>query len=288
MDGNVGGIKPILCRSLEGLLHRDRSFARAFVGDRRTFERIVKSTIVAGGDLLSSRMERSAGLHCIVLAFRLARIDDFTSEISLPVLIAGALSGVVQYPASRQVQQQQEQHGGEKRHTQNAAMPSPVTKQYGNNDGQQAEEASWPSTQLFSAQELASHALVHPMVRSYSGQCYWPCVDVRPEFVRHSSLIDTTSSGVDFPLDGVVVALRLSMNTAGWLAGFSFGSNYWNHRQMHLLSCMLEAKPKGRKTKSSKEDGKHHPFSELNRASAKRVPQDTRLSPSKIPSSLSP
>ncbi|CAM9333584.1 unnamed protein product [Ectocarpus sp. 12 AP-2014] len=164
MGWNVGGIRPILRQSLEGLLHRDQSFAQAFVGDRRTFERIVKSTFVAGGDLRSSRMERSAALHCIVLAFRLARIDDFTSEISLPVLIAGALSGVVQYPASRQVQRHQEQHGEEKRHTQNAAMPSPVTKQDGNNDGQQIEEASWTSTQLLSAQELASHALVHPML----------------------------------------------------------------------------------------------------------------------------
>ncbi|CAM9503815.1 unnamed protein product, partial [Ectocarpus fasciculatus] len=160
MDWSVDGIRPILCRSLEGLLHRDRSFAQAFVEDRRTFERIVKSTRVASEDLRSSRMERSAGLHCIVLAFRLARIDDFVSEISLPVLIAGALSGVVQYPASRQLQQQQE----EQRHTQNVAMPSPVTEQYGNDDSQQAEKTSWPSTQLFSAQELASHALVHPML----------------------------------------------------------------------------------------------------------------------------
>ncbi|CAM9413113.1 unnamed protein product, partial [Ectocarpus sp. 4 AP-2014] len=164
MDWNIGGIRPILRRSLEGLLHRDRSFAQAFLGDRRTFERIVKSTIVERKDLRSSRMERSACLHCIVLAFRLARIDEFTSKISLPVLIAGALSGVVHYPASRQVQQQQEQHGEEKRHTQHAAMPSPVTKQYGNHDAQKAEEASWPSIQLLSAQELASHALVHPML----------------------------------------------------------------------------------------------------------------------------
>lgn len=184
MDWSADGIRPILCRSLEGLLHRDRSFAEAFVRDRRTFERIVKSTMVAGEDLRSSRMERSAGLHCIVLAFRLARIDDFTSEISLPVLIAGALSGVVQYPASRQLvqrQEQQQRQQEEKRHTQKAVTPSLVFEQYGSDDGQQAEKASWPSTQLFSAQELASHALVYPMVRSYSWQCFWPNVEARPE-----------------------------------------------------------------------------------------------------------
>eukprot|EP00752_Nemacystus_decipiens_P013392 g11857.t1 len=44
-----------------------------------------------------SRLERSAGLHCIVLAIRLVRIDNFAAEASLPILIAGALSGVVQY-----------------------------------------------------------------------------------------------------------------------------------------------------------------------------------------------
>ncbi|CAM9212557.1 unnamed protein product, partial [Ectocarpus sp. 13 AM-2016] len=195
MGWNVGGIRPILCRSLEGLLHRDQSFAQAFVGDRHTFELIVKSTIFAGGDLRSSRMERSAGLHCIVLAFRLARIDDFTSEISLPVLIAGALSGVVQYPASRQVQRHQEQHGEDKRHTQNAAMPSPGTKQDGDNDGQQVEEASWPSTQLFSAQELASHALVHPMLEDIEDGAQSLLEALEASMARHEDAASSRVAG---------------------------------------------------------------------------------------------
>lgn len=151
------GIRPVLCRSLESLLQRDRSFAQAFIQDRRTFERIMKCIVLSAGhdeqQQQSRRLERSACLHCIVLAFRLARVDDFASEIALPVLIAGALSGVVQYPAL------QERPSGE-----GQRRNSPPSKSDGGHDCQQKIKDSWPSTALPSAQELASHAVVNPLV----------------------------------------------------------------------------------------------------------------------------
>lgn len=171
-DSPGDGIRPILCRSLEALLQRDRSFAQAFVRDRRTFQRIVKSMLPSRGQQLQQRelhgrktpkawrLERSAGLHCIVLAFRLARIDDFAAEMSLPVLIAGSLSGVVQYPAMPE-------EGEEERQQENpaAAMPSSAANNSEDNSGQQNKKnAFWPSTPLSSAQELAAHAVVNPMV----------------------------------------------------------------------------------------------------------------------------
>ncbi|CAN0383296.1 unnamed protein product, partial [Laminaria digitata] len=93
-----GGIRLILRRSLEALLKRDEAFAQAFLRDRCTFERLVKHVVQQQQQQQQQRVERSAGLHCIVLALRLARIDDYTSEISAPVLMAGALSGVIGYP----------------------------------------------------------------------------------------------------------------------------------------------------------------------------------------------
>lgn len=164
------GIRPILCRSLEALLQRDRPFAQAFVRDRRTFQRILNSYLPSRGQQLrqqelygrntqqSSRLERSAGLHCIVLAFWLARIDDFAAEMSLPVLIAGSLSGVIQYPAVSDNEGQQQKNPA-------AAMPSSATNDNHDNGGQQKEKNTmWPSTPLASAQELAAHAVVSPMV----------------------------------------------------------------------------------------------------------------------------
>lgn len=162
------GIRPILCQSLEALLQRDRLFAQAFVRDRRTFQRIVKSILPSRRQQLlqqelhgrkqSSRLERSAGLHCIVLAFRLARIDDFTAEMSLPILIAGALSGVVRYPAVPENEGQEES-------PETSRPSSAAAKDCHNNGCQQKRNTSlWPSTPLYSAQELAAHAVVNPIV----------------------------------------------------------------------------------------------------------------------------
>lgn len=181
------GIRPVLCRSLEALLQRERSFAQAFLQDRRTFQRIVKSMMLpsrGGAELVrqhqhdsmhgrnplkqqqSSRLERSAGLHCIVLALRLARIDDFTAEMSLPILIAGSLSGVVQYPPvpENECHQQQENPA--------AQMPSSAANDGHDNGGEQRKgNALWPATSLTSAEELAAHAVVNPMVTDCCG--YW-------------------------------------------------------------------------------------------------------------------
>lgn len=168
------GIRPILRRSLEALLQRERSFAHAFLRDRRTFQRIVKSMLLPSRDdelrqqqqelhgrspqRQSSRLERSAGLHCIVLALRLARIDDFTAEMFLPVLIAGSLSGVVQYPEVPENEWQQQDNPA-------AEMPSSAATDDHDNGGQQKKENTlWPVTSLTSAEELAAHAVVNPMV----------------------------------------------------------------------------------------------------------------------------
>lgn len=153
----VDGMRVILRQSLDALLQRDRSFAESFVKDRRRLERIVK---ISRQESRSSRLERSASLHCIVLAFRLARVDDFAAEMTLPVLIAGSLSGVVQYPPvspyEGDVRQQKVAEG----------QPQSAGDNHEGSFGQQKmKSARWPSTPLSSAQELAAHANVNPLVR---------------------------------------------------------------------------------------------------------------------------
>lgn len=134
-------IKFTLCVLLEGFLNRDEAFAFAFFKDRRSLESIVKIIKGASGGTTraASRAERSAGLHCIVLGCRLARIDDFALEMCLPLLIAGALSGVVAYG-------------------QNSESTA--------NDRGSQHPPTRPTTSavLSSAQELVSHSLVLPLV----------------------------------------------------------------------------------------------------------------------------
>lgn len=163
--GDEDGVRHTLCQGLEALLQRDRSFAQSFVKDRRALQRIAK-LIVQETDAKQpqywSRMERSAGLHCIVLAFRLARIDKFAAEVFLPILIAGSLSGVVQYlPGCPRVGQENQQH----------PMGTEACLAYRNADEYSSSpkttrtsSALWPSTSLSSAQELAAHAVVNPLV----------------------------------------------------------------------------------------------------------------------------
>ncbi|CAN0173063.1 unnamed protein product [Scytosiphon promiscuus] len=157
-SGYDDDIIPILRRSLEALLQRSRSFAQAFIQDRRTFERIIKFVLCAGHaqQQQSRRLERSACLHCIVLAFRLTHVDDFAAETAVPVLIAGALSGVVQYPASHE--QPHEEEGQQQ-------TPIPAWDDDGHN-GLHHIENTWPSTPLSSAQELASHVVVNPSLEA--------------------------------------------------------------------------------------------------------------------------
>lgn len=164
-DGN--DINNVLCKSLQALLERDEVFAQAFLRDRSTFERIVKMVVSGGGyqqrgfadtgphnnvvpktSKIIMRVQRSAGLHCIVLAFRLTRIDDFAAETCLPVLIAGALSGVIAYPCGEQREEK-----------------------FGTSDS----AVSTASTRLSSAQELVSHATVNPLVGSAAFA--WPRPD---------------------------------------------------------------------------------------------------------------
>lgn len=133
--------KSILCSLLESFLNRDEAYALSFFKDRPALERIVKMIKDTSGDAIhtASRAERSAGLHCIVLGCRLTRIDDFALQICLPLLIAGALSGVVAYG-----------HNSES-----------ITKVGGR---QHAPTRLTTSAVLSSAQELASHSLVLPLV----------------------------------------------------------------------------------------------------------------------------
>lgn len=158
--GVEDGVRQTLCRLLEALLQRDRSFAQSFLKDRRALQRIIK-LIVQETDAEKlqqcSRLERSAGLHCIVLALRLARIDKFAAEVSLPVLIAGSLSGVVQYPLGAQPSSAYS----------NADESSSNPKIINNSS------ALWPSTPLSSAQELAAHAVVNPLVKGCSKGNFW-------------------------------------------------------------------------------------------------------------------
>ncbi|CAM9120069.1 unnamed protein product [Pylaiella littoralis] len=80
--------------------------------------------------------------------------------MSLPVLIAGSLSGVIQYPAVSDNEGQQQKNPA-------AAMPSSATNDNHDNGGQQKEKNTmWPSTPLASAQELAAHAVVSPMLEA--------------------------------------------------------------------------------------------------------------------------
>lgn len=149
-------INKVLCKSLQALLERDGVFAQSFLRDRSTLERIVKMVVSGGGHQqrgsagtrppndavpktrkIMMRVQRSAGLHCIVLAFRLTRIDDFAAETCLPVFIAGALSGVIAYPCGEQKEE---------------------------NLGTSGKTVSTASTRLSSAQELVSHAAVNPLV----------------------------------------------------------------------------------------------------------------------------
>lgn len=158
--GGVGdSMRGILCRSLEALLQRDRSFAQSFVKDRRALQRVVKLILAQETDATQlqpySRLERSAGLHCIVLALRLAHIDEFAAEVSLPILIAGSLSGVVQYLPGCQ-------HEG-KESQQNPQDARPDEK-FSNPKKMSGDHKFWPSTPLSSAQELAAHAVVNPLV----------------------------------------------------------------------------------------------------------------------------
>lgn len=159
------GVSPSLCRSLEALLQRDRSFAQNFLKDRRALQRIAK-LVAQETDSQQlqhcSRLERSAGLHCIVLAFRLARIDEFAAEVFLPILIAGSLSGVVQYlPGSRHQVQERQQDLAE---VQPPSAYSNADETFGQPKKICNNSAFWPSTPLSSAQELAAHAIVNPLV----------------------------------------------------------------------------------------------------------------------------
>lgn len=183
------GMRRTLCRSLEALLQRDRSFAQRFVKDRRALQRIVKLIVQETNARQlqhCSRLERSASLHCIVLAFRLTRIDEFAAELSLPILIAGALSGVVQYlPVSL--------HEGQERQ-QNPAGAQTSSSNNGNDDenfGQTKKinnnSSFWPSTSLSSAQELSAHAVVNPLVNGCAhGNFRWPCCALL--FVCHPTI----------------------------------------------------------------------------------------------------
>lgn len=145
---NRNNIRLVLCKSLGALLERDESYAQAFLRDRPTFEIILKSVVTGQWrKVRASRVERSAGLHCIVLAFRLAGIDNFAAEMCLPLLMAGALSGVIEYPSLR-----------------DSDMTMPQTGD--------SQKGDWPSTQLSSAQELASHAIVNPLVRLTLSRCH--------------------------------------------------------------------------------------------------------------------
>ena len=197
--GGVFGIRHVLRKSLEALLKRDEAFARAFLRDRRTFERIVKHVVIAGQQRQpqpyqhqqrqqrhqqqhhqqqqhqQDRVERSAALHCIVLAFRLAPIDEYTSEISAPVLMAGALSGVIEYPYlsnSSSSNSSSSSHSVRDISTaidamSTTAMMNTNTKGLDHHDNQEEktrDNKEWPSTPLSSAQELASHAVVNPLV----------------------------------------------------------------------------------------------------------------------------
>lgn len=157
----------VLCKALKALLERDEIFAQAFLRDRSTFERIVKMITTGGhqqcggaagtmrphrhntatttkNSMVMLRVQRSAGLHCIVLAFRLTRMDDYAAETCLPVLIAGALSGVIEYPSG----ERKEEDFGTTRSTSSS------------ND----KHVCTSSSQLSSAQELVSHAIVNPLV----------------------------------------------------------------------------------------------------------------------------
>ena len=151
----VDGMRPVLRRALQNLLQRDGAFAKSFMKDRRTFERVVK---MATGAHCSSRLERSASLHCIVLTFRLARVDDFAAEMALPVMIAGTLSGVVQYEG----EEPQRKTGQER------SIPTAGDNEDPFGQQKKKESACWPSTPLSSAQELAAHAVVNPLVKSCS------------------------------------------------------------------------------------------------------------------------
>lgn len=176
-------IRRTLCRSLGALLQRDRSFAQSFVKDRRALQSIVKLIVQeAEAKKLEhcSRLERSAGLYCIVLAFRLARIDDFAAEVFLPILIAGSLSGVVQYlPIS---QHEQHQHEGQERQL-NLARPQlpPAYSKDDDSFGQRKKvndnNALWPSTPLSSAQELAAHSIVNPLVNGCAQKKFDGCLE---------------------------------------------------------------------------------------------------------------
>ena len=114
-------------------------------------------------------MERSAALHCIVLAFRLARIDDFTSEMSAPVLMAGALSGVIGYPYHSHSSPSAQDTATDA--TMNATDEAMNTTSMNNKDHRHQAKNEWPSTLLSSAQELASHAVVYPLVGTVSRVC---------------------------------------------------------------------------------------------------------------------
>lgn len=141
-------VKPVLRSLLEGLLKRDESFALDFFKDRRTLERVAK--IIVGSTTLHhrtpcSRAERSAGLHCAVLACRLARMDDFASERFLPILIAGALSGVVAYGLTY------------------GAVSKDGANMVGH-DENKPDAAAATNAVLSSVQKLVSHSLVYPLV----------------------------------------------------------------------------------------------------------------------------
>lgn len=155
----------VLCRSLEALLQRDRSFAQSFVQDRRALQRIAKLVVQETGrkELRHfSRLQRSAGLHCIVLALRLARIDEFAAELSLPILIAGSLSGVVRYRPGLAHEGQENSAGAQRSSAYSNADDGIVGQMKKISDG----SVFWPSTPLSSAQELAAHAVVNPLVRA--------------------------------------------------------------------------------------------------------------------------
>lgn len=152
---STDSIRLILCKALDALLRRDESFASALLRDRRLVERMVKVT--ADGPLhplstQDSRIERSASLHCLVLALRLARVDNFSAEVLLPVMTSGALSGVVEYPSTKDSCASV------------TAVATGAAAVASNNE--EFDGSSWPSTKVFSAQTLTSHAQVYPLVRA--------------------------------------------------------------------------------------------------------------------------
>lgn len=156
---------------LEGLLNRDESFAQAFFNDRPALERMVKmmkGVVVRDGTTtcVPSRTERSAGLYCIVLGCRLTRMDDFALELCLPLLMVGALSGVLAY-------------------CQNSAERVPSNFSTTSSSQHHPPPSPRSSSVLLSpARETTSHGGVHLLVSVARYRCCRTCQAISPTLVR--------------------------------------------------------------------------------------------------------